>query len=552
MPPMFNRTQIFQCRKILFASALLCGSALLGSLQSASANSQYALGNAVYTHEAPKINVIKVLSNSKLPLKNEVAKLYELQGFDLIWSDGSKYNDNARQLVEIIQQAERYGLNALDYDLEFIQYFLDATSVDPKLLNRSDVTFTHAYIKLASHINHGKINSQQSASEQESALLSTLSNAVNQQTIGAAIEQLQPSNSNYVNLIKALEKYRQLELSEETIQIKTSTLGLGDRSAAVIALRNKLHHLGDYIGNDLQSDLFDEDLAVAVSHFQIRHGLEADGILGRKTIHELNTPLLHRVKQLEINIERARALSHVKQDRYLLVNIPAYQLYLYEHNKVTYQSRVIVGKKKHETPQLSSQLTKVILSPYWNVPRSIAQNEIIPELKKDSQYLAKNNMKLFGRLNNQLYQVNPDAIDWSTVDPASSTFRIRQEPGAENSLGQIKFIFPNRFSVYLHDTPAQNLFAQSRRAFSHGCIRLEDPFALAEELLSSGDGAYSKDDLRYLAKQSRSKIVNLAQPVPIHITYMTAWADEHGVVHFRPDIYKRDSQFAANLYNAKN
>ena len=549
---MCNRTHIFLSRKKLFASALLLGWVLL-SAQSVSANSQYALGNAVYTHEAPQINVIKVLSNSTLPLKNEVTKLYELQGFDLIWSDGSKYNDNARQLVELIQQAERYGLNALDYDLEFIQYFLDATSVDPRLLNRSDVAFTHAYIKLASHINHGKTSSPQSASEQQSVILSTLSNAVNQQTIGAAIDQLQPSNSNYTNLIKALDRYRQLELSEKgPTQLKARSLQIGDRATEVVTLRNKLHHLGDYIGNDLQSDLFDEDLAVAVSHFQIRHGLEADGILGRKTIRELNIPLLHRIQKLEINIERARALSNVEENRYLLINIPAYQLYLYENDKIAFQSRVIVGKKKHKTPQLSSQLTKVILSPYWNVPRSIARDEIIPELKNDPQYLAKNNMKLFGRLNNQTYQVNPEAIDWSAIDPANSTFRIRQEPGAENSLGQIKFIFPNRHSVYLHDTPARNLFAQPRRAFSHGCIRLEDPFGLAEILLSSGNDTYSKGDLQYLAKKSRSKIVELTQPVPIHITYMTAWADEHGVVHFRPDIYKRDSQFAATLYNAKH
>ena len=542
--------RIIQMRNINWVGIAICLWVHLGT-QSVLASSQYALGNAVYTHEAPQINVINVLSKSKLPLKNEVAKLYELQGFELIWSDGTQYNDNARQLVEIIQQARRYGLNALDYDLEFIQYFLDATSVDPMLLSRSDVAFTHAYIKLASHINNG-VSHSSPASEREQQLLTTLSYAVDQNTISAAIDQLQPSNSNYVNLVRALGQYRALELSEEPIQLKTHPLAMGDRSADVVVLRKKLHHLGDYTGIDLESDLFDEDLAVAVSNFQRRHGLEADAILGRQTMRELNTPIAHRIMQLEINLERARTLSGLNNDRYLLINIPAYQLYLYENNQVAYQSRVIVGKKKHKTPQLSSHLTKVILSPYWNVPRSIARNEIIPELQKDPQYLAKNNMKLFGRLNNQVYQVNPDAINWSAVDPASSTFRIRQEPGAENSLGQIKFIFPNRHSVYLHDTPARNLFAQPRRAFSHGCVRLEDPFGLAEVLLSSGDGAYSRGDLEYLAKKSKSRTVKLTQPVPIHITYMTAWADEHGVVHFRPDIYQRDSQFAASLYNAKN
>lgn len=544
------RTNIFRLRKMFYAGILI-GLSVFLCLPPSFASSQYALTNAVYTHEAPQINVINVLSKSRLPLKNEVAKLYELRGFELIWSDGTQYNDNAKQLAEIIQQADKYGLDALDYDLEFIQYFLDATAVDPQLLSKSDVAFTHAYIKLASHVNSGITNDGQPADSQENALLATLNKAVDKQTIGATIDQLQPSNSNFVNLLQAINNYRAMSTTQTPVRLSKRSLEMGDRSADVILLREKLQQLGDYIGNDLGNDLFDEDLAVALSHFQIRHGLEADGILGKQTARELNTPIERRIEQLEINLERARALSKLESDRYLLVNIPAYQLYLYENNKIAYQSRVIVGKKKHKTPQLSSELTQVILSPYWNVPRSITTKEIIPELKKDPQYLVKNNMKLFGRLNNQTYQVNPDAIDWSTINPADSTFRIRQEPGAGNSLGQIKFIFPNRYSVYLHDTPARNLFAQPRRAFSHGCVRLEDPFGLAEVLLSSGDGAISKHDLRYLAKKSKSKIVALEQPVPIHITYMTAWADEHGVVHFRPDIYKRDSQFAASLYNAK-
>lgn len=545
------RTNIFRLRKMFRAGILIALCSIL-YVQPGFASSQYALTNAVYTHEAPQINVINVLSKSKLPLKNEVAKLYELRGFELIWSDGSQYNDNAKQLVEIIQQADKYGLDALDYDLEFIQYFLDATAVDPQLLSKSDVAFTHAYIKLASHVNSGITNDAQSPDDQENALLTTLNKAVDKQTIGTTIDQLQPSNSNYVNLLLAINNYRAMSDAAQTpVRLSKRSLEMGDRSADVILLRERLQQLGDYIGNDLNSDLFDEDLAIALSHYQIRHGLEADGILGTQTARELNTPIERRIEQLEINLERARALSQLESDRYLLVNIPAYQLYLYENNKIAYQSRVIVGKKKHKTPLLSSELTKVILSPYWNVPRSITKNEIIPELKKDPQYLVKNNMKLFGRLNNQTYQVNPDAIDWSAINPADATFRVRQEPGAGNSLGQIKFIFPNRYSVYLHDTPARNLFAQPRRAFSHGCVRLEDPFGLAEVLLSSGDGAISKHDLRYMAKKSRSKIVALEQPVPIHITYMTAWADEHGVVHFRPDIYKRDSQFAATLYNAK-
>jgi len=207
----------------------------------------------------------------------------------------------------------------------------------------------------------------------------------------------------------------------------------------------------------------------------------------------------------------------------------------------------VVGKKKHETPTLSSALTKIVLSPYWNVPKSITINEIIPAIQRDPNYLAKHNMKLLG-INNQRYVINPASIDWFDLDLNNLHFRVRQDPGAKNSLGNIKFMFPNRHSVYLHDTQSRHLFAYPKRAFSHGCIRLEDPFGLAESLLSTEPG-WSKYKLLELSKKNKSRVVQLPTSIPIHITYMTAWANEQGIVNFRPDIYKRDSQMLANLYN---
>ena len=288
-----------------------------------------------------------------------------------------------------------------------------------------------------------------------------------------------------------------------------------------------------------------------LSKFQTRHGLNADGILGKQTVRALNIPIWKRIQQLELNLARAQALPDISAGRHLLVNIPAYKLYLYDNQQLTYQSNVVVGKKKHKTPLISSQLTKIILSPYWNVPKSITNNEIIPALQRDPHYLAKNNMKLLSTDSNQARIINPDSIDWFNIDQMNTNFRVRQEPGARNSLGNIKFIFPNRHSVYLHDTPSRRLFASPQRAFSHGCIRLEDPFGLAETLVSN-DLGWSKYELLDLSKQSKSKTVPLSEAVPIHITYMTAWADEQGIVNFRPDIYNRDTQVLASLYNAKN
>ncbi len=503
--------------------------------------------------QPPEITLINVLKTSSLPLKKPLASLYKLRNYKLIWSDGKQYNDNARQLFNAIKQADEFGLNAFDYDVELLQDFLEATTIDPVLLSKSDIVFSHAYVKLASHISKGKLTDSQSTFSSDDPLLITLNEAADNNAIHSTINNLQPKHGHYRNLVQALTNYRQVEERIDYLQaplkLSKRSYQLGDHSAEMLKLRKLLHAFGDYKHSDFSSELLDDSLMLAIRKFQTRHGLDADGVLGKQTVRALNIPIWKRIQQLELNLARAQILPDISTGRHLLVNIPAYKLYLYDNQQLTYQTNVVVGKKKHKTPTISSELTKIILSPYWNVPRSITANEIIPALQRDPNYLAKNNMKLIGNISHKPLLVNPSAIDWTNVDPFNLNFRVRQEPGARNSLGNIKFIFPNNHHVYLHDTPSRHLFSLPRRAFCHGCIRLEDPFGLAEVLLSNGD-IWSKYDLYYLAKNSKSKTVPLEKPIPIHITYMTAWVDEQGIVNFRPDIYKRDSQLAANLYNA--
>ena len=189
-----------------------------------------------------------------------------------------------------------------------------------------------------------------------------------------------------------------------------------------------------------------------------------------------------------------------------------------------------------------------MLNPYWNVPTSITKNEIIPKLQEDPEYLVKNNMRVISNLNNQNIFIDPEIVDWTTIDPVNAPLRIRQDPGKSNALGRVKFVFPNNHRVYLHDTPSRSLFARNSRAFSHGCVRVENPFEFAEVLIANSEN-WTYEKLNYFAKRKKTKIIKLDEPIPIHITYMTAWADEQGVINFRPDIYKRDSQVANNLYN---
>jgi len=493
------------------------------------------------------------LNNSSLPLIEEVTSLYQARKYSAIWNDGEKYNNKAYALQHAIQNARKYGLKPNDYDLEIINYFLESTIDDPIILGKSDITFTHAYIKLSRHIKNDVDNylSDEYALFVDDTFLTQTPNrsieiAPTKDLVGSSLIK----QDHYLRMLNALDKYRNLNNKFEPILLRKKSLTLGDASPEISKARKRLHELGDYQFTDFSNEIFDETLALAISDFQYRHGLEADGILGKRTVREINTTIEQRALQLEINLQRAKQISEIDADRYILVNVPEYKLYVIENGEKIYESRVVVGKKKFKTPSISSEISEFVVNPYWNIPTSITKNEIIPKLQEDPEYLTKNNMRVISRFNNRNHFIDPEFVDWSSADPEITPFRIRQDPGKRNALGRVKFIFPNNHRVYLHDTPSRNLFARNSRAFSHGCVRVENPFKLAEVLLSNSEN-WSNEDLQYFANRTKTKVIKLDRPIPIHITYMTAWADEQGVVHFRPDIYKQDSQVANNLYNTE-
>jgi murein L,D-transpeptidase YcbB/YkuD len=515
-----------------------------------------------YSDSSLNVGLRYTLNNSTLPLINEVSKLYETRHYSLIWSDGTNYNTKAHMLFRIIQNARKLGLNPADYDIEVIQYFLETKIDDPVMLSKSDVTFTHAYLKLSNKLNKEKYFGSYTFSDAEllnnGALLTAVLNdyAIKDEIFSEDLEKspkaadhsIQINDNPYSRLLNAIEKYHSLNDDFEPIILQNKSLTIGDASAEIIKARKRLYELGDYKNTNLTSDTFDETLATAISDFQFRHGLEADGILGKKTVREINKSAESRALQLEINLDRARQISTLNDDRYILVNVPAYKLYFIENGKTIFETRVIVGKKKHKTPTLTSEISEFVLNPYWNVPKSITVNEIIPKLQEDPEYLSKNGMKIIARSNNQSYGIESEFIDWTAIDRENILLRIQQKPGKKNALGRVKFLFPNDYQVYLHDTPSRNLFAHNSRAFSHGCIRVENPLELAEVLISDSE-RWTSEKLHYYASRGKTKTIKLEKPIPIHITYMTAWADEHGIINFRPDIYKRDSQIANNLYN---
>lgn len=282
--------------------------------------------------------------------------------------------------------------------------------------------------------------------------------------------------------------------------------------------------------------ILDTALEAAVRAFQARHGLFVDGWVGPQTLAALNVPVAARVKTLKINLARIQAFKPWGPS-YVLVIVPGFEARVIRDREAVLTTRVIVGQPDWPTPQIDGMISQVVVNPYWNVPRNILIREIIPRMQRDPEYLARENIRVFSGWDSNAREMDPAEIDWT--GPAVRSYRLRQDTGAENALGKFKFNFSNTQSIYLHDTPSKRLFNRSARALSHGCVRVERPFELAE-LLLAGQDRWNAAALKNAVARGDNRWISLKRPLPIHLVYWTAWADEDGRAQFRHDIYKRD------------
>lgn len=334
-----------------------------------------------------------------------------------------------------------------------------------------------------------------------------------------------PIHEGHERLEEALERYRRIAGRGEPPPVPPGpALKPGAEGGRVAALRARLAAAAEAEGDQPLPDtdrpeLFDASLEDAVLDFQVRHGLPADGIAGASTLAELNRPAEDQILKIEVNLERWRRMPADLGERHVLVNIPAFRLDAIEDGRSVLDMRVIVGKTHSRTPEVSSAIERVVLNPSWYVPRSIASKEIWP---KGRSYLRRNG-----------FEVLPGG-------------KLRQKPGANNSLGRVKFRFPNRFGVYLHDTPSRSLFDRAVRALSHGCVRVERPADLANWVLRDHP-QWSPEAVQSALDQGRERSVELPEPIPVHIAYWTAWVDDQGTLRFGPDVYDRDRDIAAFL-----
>jgi murein L,D-transpeptidase YcbB/YkuD len=317
-------------------------------------------------------------------------------------------------------------------------------------------------------------------------------------------------------------------------------LHVGIRGNIVLMLRQRLKTTHDLEAESSNSNVFDKDLARAVRVFQGRHGLKADGVVGDDTRNAMNVSPEMRTRQIELNMQRWAQLSQEMGDRFVLVNIPEFQLHVIDHNHDVLTMKIVVGRPTRQTPELTSEITRFELNPHWNVPHMIAQNDIIPKIIENGNYLNDNKIRIFNNQEENAYELSQSDVNWRDAKTNGFQYHFRQEPGIKNALGLVKFEFQNSHDVYLHDTPAKELFNKDTRDFSSGCIRLEKPFALVAYL--------AKDDSRIDSAKIRSTLISrkttyfhVTDPIPIAIAYLTSWVDDAGAVHFMNDVYQRDS-----------
>ena len=343
-------------------------------------------------------------------------------------------------------------------------------------------------------------------------------------------------DSLYLRLQDALQLY--LQIADEggwpTVPAGP-TIEPGDDNPRVAALAQRLLVTGDLVSWHDDGQRYDDALRAAVLRFQARHGLETDALVGKNTLRALNVPVEGRIAQLRLNLERSRDLVDAELRNVLLINVPAFEAVLIRDGEAVAHTRVIVGETDAETPLFEAQMQDVVLNPTWTVPYSIASKELLPKIKRDPGFLARGGYDVFDR---DGQRVDPAAVDWAPLYSNNFPYTLVQRPGAVNELGRIKYLLPNEYGICMHDTPSKQLFARDSRAFSHGCVRMDNPVGFTERVLETE--GWTRDDIVAQLETTDTLTIPLAEPIPVIVVYLTAMVDEEGTVHFYRDIYGRD------------
>jgi murein L,D-transpeptidase YcbB/YkuD len=472
--------------------------------------------------------------------------LYERTGFELLWARPGA----AEGLLAAVRGAAAHGLDPNDYHRPEIERLLAVQ--DPSDAQRVDLDLllTDALVRLAYHLVFGKVDPERLDPDWNAAReidsvdpVEVLLRAIQAADVAQAVAAFAPTHPAYARFQTALARYREIAARGGFPGVPAGPkLAAGDEGPRVAALRHRLAAEGDLPEELAAGSLFDAELEQAVKRAQARFGLEPDGVVGPATLAALNVPVEARIDQIRLNLERARWVLHAVHDELVLVDVAGFRLYLFD-DRLVWTTRVVVGKPYRRTPIFRSAIRYLVLNPTWTVPPTILRQDVLPAVRRDRGYLAAKKLRV---IDSRGREVDPRTVDWAGADSARFPYQLRQDPGPDNALGRIKFMFPNEHSVYLHDTPSRELFGRAERAGSSGCIRVEDPIELAVLLLDD-PATWSREALERALATNATRTLTLREPVPVILMYWTLGVDDGGRVSFKRDVYARDPAVLAAL-----
>jgi murein L,D-transpeptidase YcbB/YkuD len=501
-------------------------------------------------HSDPRQQIEKILGSPQaevmqepIVMLNSLREIYQLHDYEPLWINEEK----VLQMAAVLEDSVEYGFRPADYHLLAIRDLLEVIRLtrDPSAVAALDVVLSDGLILYIQHRRYGKVRPRDLYPEFNLNLdksdhlppMEVLQRAIASENLAAFIDNQSPDGGYYELFRQQLIRYRGIASSGGWPSVPLGpTLRKADRDPRIPAIRKRLQVTGELAASASGEDeLFDEELAEAVARFQSLHGLVTDGIAGKQTLSAMNVAVGTRIDQLRLSLERLRWIEQDTDDELIAVNIASFRLFYVKGQNIVWTTRVIVGTPYRSTPVFRSLMTYVEFNPGWTIPPTILREDTLPAIRKNPDYLASRNILVFDHNN---HEIDPATIDWNNIGK-NFPYSLRQEPGPENALGLVKFIFPNPYFVYMHDTPHRELFDRPQRSYSSGCIRVEDPFRLVELVLKERQN-FTPAELEEILRSGRTQRVLLEEPLPVMILYLTAAVDVSGVAQFYQDIYDRD------------